>query len=93
MRFDQRAASGIVTSVGPLAPATPPAFAIGVVGKGSHAVSEDAKRNARMIAAYVSEQLATRDYLPAGKKAGKAKRQVRVLQKGTPVAQAQIGSD
>jgi Domain of unknown function (DUF4410) len=65
---------GIITSVGPLAPTTVPLFAIAVVGKGAHGVSEDAKRNARMIAAYVSEQLAARGYLPAGKKAGKAKR-------------------
>jgi Domain of unknown function (DUF4410) len=65
---------GIIASVGPLAPTTLPEFVIGVVGKGAHGVSEDAKRNARMIAAYVSEQLAARGYLPAGKKAGKAKR-------------------
>jgi hypothetical protein len=47
---------------------------ISVAGKGAHGVSEDAKRTARVIAAYFSEQLAARGYLPAGKKAGKAKR-------------------
>jgi hypothetical protein len=65
---------GIITSVGPLAPATLPEAVISVAGKGGHGVSEDAKRTARVIAAYVSEQLAARGYLPAGKKAGKAKR-------------------
>jgi uncharacterized protein DUF4410 len=65
---------GLITSVGPLAPTTVPAVVISVVGKGAHGVSEDAKRTARVIAAYVSEQLAARGYLPAGKKAGKAKR-------------------
>ena len=65
---------GIITSVGPLAPTTVPAVLISVAGKGAHGVSEDAKRTARVIAAYVSEQLAARGYLPAGKKAGKAKR-------------------
>jgi hypothetical protein len=65
---------GIITSVGPLAPTTVPAVVISVAGKGAHGVSEDAKRTARVIAAYVSEQLAARGYLPAGKKGGKAKR-------------------
>ena len=65
---------GIITSVGPLAPTTVPAVVISMTGKGAHGVSEDAKRTARVIAAYVSEQLAARGYLPAGKKAGKAKR-------------------
>jgi Domain of unknown function (DUF4410) len=65
---------GIITSVGPLAPTTVPAVVISVAGKGAHGVSEDAKRTARVIAAYVSEQLEARGYLPAGKKAGKAKR-------------------
>jgi hypothetical protein len=65
---------GIVTSVGPLAPTTVPAVVISVVGKGAHGISEDTKRTARVIAAYVSEQLAARGDLPAGKKAGKAKR-------------------
>src|ERR1700722_4400903 len=65
---------GIVTSVGPLAPTTVPAVVISVVGKGAHGVSEDTKRTARVIAAYVSEQLAARGDLPAGKKAGRAKR-------------------
>ena len=50
-----------------------PAVVISVAEKGAHGVSEDAKRTARVIAAYVSEQLAARGYLPAGKKAGKAK--------------------
>jgi hypothetical protein len=65
---------GIITSVGPLAPTTVPAVVISVAGKGAHGVSEDAKRTARVIAAYVSEQLAARSYLPADKRAGKAKR-------------------
>jgi hypothetical protein len=65
---------GIVTSVGPLAPTTVPAVVISVVGKGAHGVSEDTKRTARVIAAYVSEQLAARGDLPVGKKAGRAKR-------------------
>jgi Domain of unknown function (DUF4410) len=65
---------GVITSVGPLAPTTVPAVVISVAGKGAHGVSEDAKRTARVLAAYVSEQLAARGYLPAGKKAGKAKR-------------------
>lgn len=39
-----------------------------------YGVSEDAKRTARVIAAYVSEQLAARGYLPAEKRAGKPKR-------------------
>jgi len=51
-----------------------PVLVISMAGKGMHGVSEDAKRTARVIAAYVSEQLAARGYLPAGKKAGKAKR-------------------
>lgn len=62
---------GIITSVGPLAPTTVPAAVISVAGKGAHGVSEDVKRTARMIAAYVSEQLAARGYLPSGKKAGR----------------------
>jgi uncharacterized protein DUF4410 len=65
---------GIITSVGPLAPTTVPAVLISAAGKGAHGVSEDAERSAWVIAAYVSEQLAARGYLPAGKKAGKAKR-------------------
>jgi hypothetical protein len=51
-----------------------PAVVISVARKGVHAVSEDAKRIVRVIAAYVSEQLAVRDYLSAGKKPGSAKR-------------------
>jgi hypothetical protein len=65
---------GIITSVGPLAPTTVPAVVISVAAKGAHGVSEDAKRTARVIAAYVSEQLVARGYLPADKKAGRAKR-------------------
>jgi hypothetical protein len=65
---------GIITSVGPLAPTTVLAVVISVAGKGAHGVSEDAKRTARVIAAYVSERLAARGYLPVGKKAGKSKR-------------------
>jgi Domain of unknown function (DUF4410) len=65
---------GVIASVGPLAPTTVPAMLISVAGKGAHGVSEDAKRTARVIASYISEQLAARGYLPAGKKAGKAKR-------------------
>jgi hypothetical protein len=65
---------GLITSVGPLAPTTVPVLVISMAGKGMHGVSEDAKRTARVIAAYVSEQLAARGYLPAEKRAGKAKR-------------------
>jgi Domain of unknown function (DUF4410) len=65
---------GLITSIGPLAPTTVPVLVISMAGKGMHGVSEDAKRTARVIAAYVSEQLAARGYLPADKRAGKAKR-------------------
>ena len=65
---------GIITSVGPFAPTTVPLLVISVAGKGAHGVSEDAKRTARVIAAYISEQLVARGYLPADKKAGRAKR-------------------
>jgi len=65
---------GIITSVGPFAPTTVPVLVISVAGKGAHGVSEDAKRTARVIAAYISEQLVARGYLPADKKAGRAKR-------------------
>ena len=65
---------GLITSVGPLAPTTVPVLVISMAGKRMHGVSEDAKRTARVIAAYVSEQLAARGYLPADKRAGKAKR-------------------
>jgi Domain of unknown function (DUF4410) len=65
---------GVITSVGPLAPTTVPAMLFSIAGKGAHGLSEDTKRTARVIAAYISEQLAARGYLPAGKKPGKAKR-------------------
>ena len=58
----------------PDAPFKVPALLISIVGKGAHGLSEDTKRTARVIAAYISEQLAARGYLPAGKKPGKAKR-------------------
>jgi len=64
---------GVITSVGPLAPTTVPVLVISMAAKGMHGVSEDAKRTARVIAAYVSEQLANRGYLPADKRPGKAK--------------------
>jgi hypothetical protein len=65
---------GLITSVGPLAPTTVPSLLISIAGKGAHGLSEDTKRTARVIAAYLSEQLAARGYLPSGKKAGRAKR-------------------
>jgi hypothetical protein len=64
---------GMITSVGPLAPTTVPVLVISMAAKGMHGVSEDAKRTARVIAAHVSEQLATRGYLPADKRPGHAK--------------------
>jgi Domain of unknown function (DUF4410) len=64
---------GMITSVGPLAPTTVPVMVISMAVKGMHGVSEDAKRTARVIAAYVSEQLANRGYLPADKRPGRAK--------------------
>ena len=64
---------GVITSVGPLAPTTVPVLVISMAVKGMHGVSEDAKRTARVIAAYVSDQLANRGYLPPDKKPGKAK--------------------
>jgi hypothetical protein len=65
---------GLIASVGPLAPTTVPSLLISIAGKGAHGLSEDTKRTARVIAAYVSEQLDARGYLPPGKKAGRAKR-------------------
>jgi hypothetical protein len=64
---------GMITSVGPLAPTTVPVLVISMAAKGMHGVSEDAKRTARVIAAYISEQLANRGYLSPDKKPGNAK--------------------
>lgn len=65
---------GIITSVGPLAPTTVPAVVIAIVGKAGHGVTEDEKRTARVIAAKVSEELASHGCLPPEHKPGKAKR-------------------
>jgi hypothetical protein len=65
---------GIITSVGPLAPTTVPAAVIAIAGKAGHGVTEDEKRTARVIAAKVSEELASRGCLPPKHKPGRAKR-------------------
>jgi hypothetical protein len=64
---------GIITSVGPFAPTTVPVLVISVARKGAHGVSEDAKRTARVIAAYLRTAGCQR-YLSADKKARRAKR-------------------
>jgi hypothetical protein len=50
--------SGIVTSYGPLTVATAGGALINVVGSSAHGVTEDARRTAKMIADYISQQLA-----------------------------------
>jgi len=59
--------SGIVTSYGPLSVATLGGALINVAGSSAHGVTEDARRTAKMIADYVSQQLAERGAIPASK--------------------------
>jgi hypothetical protein len=59
--------SGIITSYGPLTVATAGAALINVVGSSAHGVTEDARRTAKMIADYISQQLAQRGAIPPGK--------------------------
>ncbi len=59
--------SGIITSYGPLTVATAGGALINIVGSSAHGVTEDAKRTAKMIADYISQQLAERGAIPPGK--------------------------
>jgi hypothetical protein len=59
--------SGIITSYGPLTVATAGGALINVVGSSAHGVTEDARRTAKMIADYISQQLAERGAIPPGK--------------------------
>jgi len=59
------AESGIITSYGPLTVATFGGAAINVIGSTAHGVTEDARRTAKMIADYISQQLAQRGDIPA----------------------------
>ena len=59
--------SGIITSYGPLTLATAGGALINVVGSSAHGVTEDARRTAKMIADYISQQLAERGAIPPKK--------------------------
>jgi len=59
--------SGIITSYGPLTLATAGGALINIAGSSAHGVTEDAKRTAKMIADYISQQLAERGAIPPGK--------------------------
>jgi hypothetical protein len=59
--------SGIITSYGPLTVATAGGALINVVGSSAHGVTEDARRTAKMIADYISQQLAQRGAIPQNK--------------------------
>jgi hypothetical protein len=56
--------SGIITSYGPLTLATFGGAAINIIGASQHGVDEDARRTAKMIADYISQQLASRGAIP-----------------------------
>jgi hypothetical protein len=59
--------SGIITSYGPLTVATFGGALINIAGSSAHGVTEDARRTAKMIADYVSQQLAQSGAIPPGK--------------------------
>jgi len=59
--------SGIITSYGPLTLATLGGAVINVAGSSGHGVTEDTKRTAKMIADYISQQLAKRGAIPPDK--------------------------
>jgi hypothetical protein len=59
--------SGIITSYGPLTIATLGGALINVGGSSAHGVTEDARRTAKMIADYISQQLARRGAIPPDK--------------------------
>jgi hypothetical protein len=59
--------SGIITSYGPLTVATAGGALINIVGSSAHGVTEDARRTAKMIADYISVQLAGRGAIPRDK--------------------------
>ncbi len=59
--------SGIITSYGPLTVATFGGALINIAGSSAHGVTEDAGRTAKMIADYLSQQLAERGAIPPDK--------------------------
>jgi hypothetical protein len=59
--------SGILTSYGPLTIATAGGALINIAGSSAHGVTEDARRTAKMIADYLSQQLAQRGAIPQSK--------------------------
>ena len=59
--------SGIITSYGPLTVATAGGALINVIGSSAHGVTEDARRTSKMIADYISQQLARSGAIPADK--------------------------
>ena len=59
--------SGIITSYGPLTVATAGGALINIAGSSAHGVTEDARRTAKMISDYISQQLAARGYIPKEK--------------------------
>jgi len=59
--------SGIITSYGPLTVATAGGAVINIVGSSAHGVTEDARRTAKMIADYISQQLAAQGAIPPKK--------------------------
>ena len=59
--------SGIITSYGPLTLATFGGAALNVIGSSAHGVTEDTRRTAKMIADYISQQLAARGAIPQDK--------------------------
>jgi len=59
--------SGIITSYGPLTVATAGGALINIAGSSAHGVTEDARRTAKMIADYISQQLAASGAIPPSK--------------------------
>jgi Domain of unknown function (DUF4410) len=59
--------SGIITTYGPLTVATAGGALINIAGSSAHGVTEDSRRTAKMIADYISQQLAARGAIPASK--------------------------
>ncbi|HEX4086112.1 MAG TPA: DUF4410 domain-containing protein [Chthoniobacteraceae bacterium] len=61
------AASGIITSYGPLTVATLGGALINIAGSSAHGVTEDARRTSKMIGDYISVQLAKNGAIPHDK--------------------------